>query len=120
MIIIYHKPNCSTSLQALALLKKNTKEEIRVVEYLKEVPTQKELKDLVKLLGIKTEQLVRKKEPMFKEQYEGKKISSAEWLRILTRNPILIERPIVVKGNKAILGRPPELILTLFENSKHL
>ena len=114
MITIYHKSNCSTSLQALALLKKNTKDEIRVVEYLNAVPTQKELKELVKRLGIKPEQLVRKKEPLYKERYEGKKITSAEWLRILTQNPILIERPIVIKDKKAILCRPPELVLTLF------
>jgi arsenate reductase len=116
MITIYHKPNCSTSLQALALLRQHTTEEIRVVEYLNEMPTQKELKELVKLMGIKAEQLVRKKEPLYKEQYEGKKLTAAEWLRVLTKNPILMERPIVVRGTKAILGRPPEQVLQLFSH----
>ena len=65
------------------------------------------------MLGMKAEQLVRKKEPLYKEKYEGKKISNSEWIKILNENPILIERPIVVKDGKAIIGRPIETILDL-------
>ena len=60
---------------------------------------------------MKAEQLVRKKEPLYKKKYEGKKISNAEWIKILNQNPILIERPIVVKDGKAIIGRPVETIV---------
>ena len=76
-----------------------------------ETPDENELRDIVKMLGITAEQLVRKKEPLYKEQYEGKEISDVEWLHILKENPILIERPIVVLGDKAIIGRPPETII---------
>ena len=94
-------------------MKANTKEEIQTVEYLVATPSQKEIKEILKMLGMKAEQLVRKKEPLYKEKYEGKKISNSEWIKILNENPILIERPIVVKDGKAIIGRPIETILDL-------
>ncbi|HEX5000979.1 MAG TPA: ArsC/Spx/MgsR family protein [Bacteroidia bacterium] len=111
MITIYHKSNCSTSLKVLSLIKSNIKGPVRIIEYLKEIPTQKELKELVKMLGIKPEGLVRKKEPLYKDEYEGKKITGAGWIKILSQHPILIERPVVVKGTKAIIARPPETVL---------
>jgi arsenate reductase len=97
----------------MALIKSHTREPVETVEYLVEVPTQKEIREILKMLGIKAEQLVRRKEKLYKEKYEGKKISDAEWVRILSKNPILIERPIVVKGNKAVIGRPVEKIIDL-------
>ena len=71
------------------------------------------------MLGIKAEQLVRKKESVYKELFEGKKISNSEWIKILVKHPILIERPIVVLGDKAIIGRPPETIVEFLKNEKH-
>lgn len=112
MLTIYYKPNCSTCRTALQILKETTKEKIETIEYLINTPTQKELKGIIKMLGIKPEQLVRKKESLYKEKYEGRKITGSEWIKILTQNPILIERPIIVKGNKAIIGRPTETIIT--------
>jgi len=111
LITIYHKSNCSTSLKVLSLIKSNTKAPVRIIEYLKEVPTQKELKELVKMLGVKPEALVRKKEPLYKDEYEGKKITGAGWIKILSQHPVLIERPVVVKGTRAIIARPPESVL---------
>lgn len=111
MLKIYFKPNCSTCQTALKLARENTKEEIQTVEYLVEVPKQKDIKELLKLLGIKAEQLVRKKESLYKEHYEGKKISNSEWIKILVQHPILIERPIIINGDKAIIGRPAETIV---------
>lgn len=113
MLKIYFKPNCSTCQKALKLAKDNTNEKIETTEYLVEVPTEKEIRDILKMLGIKAEQLVRKKESLYKEKYEGKKFSNSQWIKILHKNPILIERPIVVKGNKAVIGRPVEKILDL-------
>lgn len=92
-------------------MKGATKEKIETIEYLVEIPTIDELKEIVKMLSIKPEDLVRKKEPLYKEQYEGKKITGTQWLKILHQNPILIERPIIIKGNKAIIGRPVEKIV---------
>ena len=113
MIKIYFKPNCSTCLTALSLLKENSDEEYALIEYLVEIPSEKEIKEILKMLGMKAEDLVRKKEKLFKEKYEGKKISNTEWINILHKNPILIERPIFVKDGKAIIGRPVERILEL-------
>ena len=117
MLKIYFKPNCSTCQTALKLIKDHSDEEIQIVEYLVETPTQKELKEMVKMLGIKPFELVRKKEPLYKEVYEGMKITGSEWIRILTKNPILIERPIVVDGNKAIIGRPVEKIVNFIRKN---
>lgn len=112
-IIIYHNNRCTKSRCALEMIDKKTKEFL-VIEYLKNPPSEKELKELLKKLGMKAEDIIRKKESLFKEKFEGKKFSESEWIKILTRNPILIERPIVVKGNKAVIGRPTENILKLF------
>jgi arsenate reductase len=94
-------------------VKENSVEDYELVEYLVKVPSEKEIKEILKMLGMKAEDLVRKKEKLYKEKYEGKKISNAEWIKILHKNPILIERPIVVKGGKAIIGRPVEKILEI-------
>ncbi|MCX6276377.1 MAG: arsenate reductase (glutaredoxin) [Bacteroidetes bacterium] len=114
MIQIFYKPNCSTSISALQLLKKNSKEEIEKIEYLIDTPSEKELKAILKLLGMKASEFIRKKEPLYKEKYEGKKLTEAGWIKIMVENPILIDRPVVIKGGKAILCRPAEKVLELF------
>jgi len=111
MLKVYFKSNCATCRTALQLIKANSNEELETIEYLVETPTQKELKEIIGMLGIKPEELVRKKEPLYKEKYEGKKITGAQWIKILNQNPILIERPIIISGDKAIIGRPVEKII---------
>lgn len=113
-LAIYHKSNCSTSLKARGFLL-NEGIEFETIEYLKTPPTQKEIKSLLKMLGMKAENIVRKKESLFKEKFAGKKLTESEWIKVLAENPILIERPIIVKGNKAIIGRPPEKVLDLLK-----
>ena len=93
--------------------KKHTGEKIETTEYLIDIPSEEDIRSLLKMLGIKAEQLVRKKEKLYKEKYEGKKLSEAQWIKILHKNPILIERPVVIKGRKAILGRPAEKVLDI-------
>jgi arsenate reductase len=110
MLRVYFKPNCSTCRTALSLVKENTNEELELVEYLVEVPSEKEIREILKMLGMKAEQLVRKKEPLYKKKFEGKKFTNAEWIKILHKHPILIERPILVKDGKAIIGRPVDKI----------
>jgi arsenate reductase len=118
MLKVYFKPNCATCQTALKLMKDNTEEKIEKIEYLVDTPSEKEIKEILKMLGIKAEQLVRKKEPLFKENYEGKKISNSEWVKILHKNPILIERPIVISGDKANIGRPVETIIEFLNPKK--
>jgi arsenate reductase (glutaredoxin) len=119
MLKVYFKANCATCQTALKLMRDNTKEKFEKIEYLVETPSEKEIKEILKMLGVKAEQLVRKKEPLYKENYEGKKISNAEWIKILHDNPILIERPILVDGDKAIIGRPVETIVEFINPKKN-
>lgn len=110
MITIYHKPNCNTSNRAMAYLRESGKK-FKVIHYLETVPSPEEIAILLKKIGITAEQLVRKKEPLFQELYSKKKFTEQEWIDILHRHPILIERPILVKRTRAIIGRPPEILL---------
>lgn len=110
--IIYHNPRCSNSREALSLLEKSN-EDFEVIEYLKHAPSIEELTKILSKLKLKPEELVRKKEALYKEKFEGKKYTDKQWIEILCNNPVLIERPLVVKGNKAIIGRPPRKILEI-------
>ncbi len=112
MTKIFHNPRCSKSRQTLQLLE-DKNESVEVVEYLNSPPTVSELKDIVNLLGIKPEQLLRKGEAIFKEEFKGKELSDDEWIEAMVANPKLIERPIVIKNGKAALGRPPENVLDI-------
>lgn len=116
-ITIYHNTRCSKSREALEILTKN-KCEFEVREYLKTPPTKKELKDLLAKLGCKPIDIVRKKEELFVKKFSNKKFTDAEWIQILTEHPELIERPIVIDGYKAVIGRPPELVLELIKRKK--
>ncbi len=109
---IYHNPRCSKSRQTLKLIQERGLEP-EVIRYLDMPPTKEELRSLLKKLGLKAEELVRKGEALYKERYKGKELSEEDWLDVLSQNPRLIERPIVVKGSKAVLGRPPEKVLEL-------
>lgn len=72
-----------------------------------------ELKSILKKLGLNVQDIIRKKEPLFLEKFKNKKLSDEKWIEILVKNPVLIERPIVMKGNMAVIGRPPENVLAL-------
>ncbi len=108
-ITVYHNPRCSKSRNAVQFLEeKNIK--ISIVEYLKNNPTKENLKDILKKLGMKAEELIRKGEADFKENFKGKELSEDEWIDAMVRFPKLIERPIVIKNNKAVVARPLEKI----------
>lgn len=104
---IYHNPRCTKSRETLAIIK-NAGIEPEVVEYLKDVPSSAEIKDLLMKLNLKATDIIRKGEAVYKEKFKGKEFGEEEWIQIMTEYPKLIERPIVVRGNKAVLGRPPE------------
>ena len=110
---IYHNPRCSKSRKALALIKE--KGEIpEIIEYLKEPISIEDLSLLLRMLKIKPIKLIRKNEKIWKENYNGKKLSGDEIMMAMVENPKLIERPIVVKNEKAIICRPPHKVLNLF------
>lgn len=109
MITIYHNPRCTKSRQGLQLLEESGKE-FKVVKYLENIPTEKELTDIISLLGIKPIELVRKNEAVWKENYKGKELSDKEIIKAMVENPKLVERPIVINGKKAVIGRPTENI----------
>jgi arsenate reductase len=111
-IIVWHKTNCSTSCNTMDFLKKK-KIKPEVFLYLETVPTEEEIKSVLKKLGIKAEELIRKKESIYKEKFTDKKMSEEKWIKAMMKYPILIERPIIIKGNKAVIGRPTERILEL-------
>lgn len=111
-IRIYYNPRCSKCRAALALIEERGYN-AEVVEYLKTPPSKEELRSLLKKLGMQPVEIVRKGEDIFKEQYAHRTLSAEEWLDALVTHPILIERPIVVRGNKAVVARPPEKALAL-------
>ena len=112
MIKIYHNSRCSKSRQGLELLE-NSGKEFEVIKYLENVPTEKELTEIIKLLSITPIQLVRKTEKIWKENYKGKELTDAEVIKAMLENPKLIERPIVINNNKAVIGRPTEAISSI-------
>ena len=115
MIEIYHNPRCRKSREGLAILQESG-QSFKIVEYLKEVPSKNSLAQIVKKLGIKPAQLLRVNEAVWKEQFKGKKLSDDEILEAMVKHPKLIERPIVISGDRAVLGRPPELIAEFISN----
>lgn len=109
MTTIYHNPRCSKSREGLEILKASG-EQFATVLYLEEPLPEARLKELLKQLGIAPKDLIRKGESIWKERYKGKDLSDEALISAMAKHPKLIERPIVVKGNKAIIGRPPEKI----------
>jgi len=112
MIKIYHNPRCGKSREGLELVEKSGKA-FEVVKYLTDVPSFEELQTIIKLLGIAPIELVRQKEDVWVKNFKGKEVSDEAIIKIMIENPILIERPIVINGNKAVIGRPPEKILDI-------
>ena len=109
---IYHNPRCSKSRQTLQLIK-DAGVDVEVVEYLNAIPTKEELEMILMKLNLKPTDIIRKGEAVYKEKFKNSNFNDDEWIKIMIEYPKLIERPIVVKGNKAILGRPPENVLEL-------
>jgi arsenate reductase (glutaredoxin) len=111
---IFHNPHCSKSREALKIIKEQGIEP-EIIDYLKTPPTEAKLRELLFLLGMKPEEIIRKKEKVFLENYKDKNFSDDEWIEILCENPVLIERPIVVENGKAVIGRSAEKVLELMK-----
>ncbi len=114
MIRIYHNPRCTKSRQGLEAVGKSG-EQFEVVKYLENILTKDELRQVLGYLKMSADNLVRKNEVIWKENYRGRDLSEDEILDAMIENPKLIERPIVIKGNKAVIGRPTEKILNLIK-----
>lgn len=112
MTKIYHNPRCRKSREALELLQAKN-EDIEIIKYLEEPLSKTSLKALIELLGIRPIQLVRKGESVWKSDFKDKELSDSEVIDALLKHPKLMERPIVVKNKKAVIGRPLEDVLTI-------
>ena len=109
---IYHNPRCSKSRQTLQLIR-DAGIEPEVVEYLKTPPSAAELDRILKRLDLQPVEVMRKKEAEYAEHVAGKKLTRKQAIALLVEYPRLLERPIVVEGERAVIGRPPENVLAL-------
>ncbi len=111
-IVIYHNPRCSKSRATLALIQeKGIAPEI--IEYLDTAPSESEMDAILSKLGMEPADLMRKGEDEYKEHIKGKDLSRAEAIALMVKYPRMIERPVVVNGDKAAVGRPPESVLAI-------
>ncbi len=115
MLTIYHNPRCSKSREALTLLAQYTKQ-VNVIEYLKTPPTVEELTSLLNMLGVTARQLMRSKEAEYTELgLDNPALTEQQLIIAMHTTPKLIERPIIVNGNKAAIGRPASNILAILK-----
>ncbi len=112
-VYIYHNPRCSKSRACLEALPKFT-DDVKVIKYLEQTFTEETLKDVLQKLGMQPMELIRTGEAVYKEKIKGQDLSNEQLISLMVENPSLIERPIVVKGDKAVVARPTEEIEKLF------
>lgn len=115
MIQIYHNPRCGKSRNCLAFLGESD-QEYEIIPYLTETPTFDELKKLLEKLNLQPIELVRTKEKIWIENYKEKALSDTQIIQTMIDNPVLIERPIVVKDGKAIIGRDLDKVASFLES----
>jgi arsenate reductase len=109
---IYHNPRCSKSRQGLSILNE-AKVDFEIIEYLKTPLSKNEIIDIVSKLKIEPIDLIRKNEAVWKDNFKGQDLSNEQIINAMVTYPKLIERPIVIHGNKAVIGRPPEKIISI-------
>lgn len=114
MIEVYHNPRCGKSRNCLAFLD-NTKEEYKIIKYLEEVPSQEELSSLLQKLNLKPIELVRQKEKIWIDNYKNQELTDEAIIQAMIAHPILIERPIIIKGDQAIIAREADKIEAFFK-----
>ncbi len=110
MTTLYHNPRCSKSREALQILQQ-ANEPVEVVLYLKDTLSEGALKKIIQQLGVSALELIRKNEPVWKQNYKNKSLTEDELITAMVNNPKLIERPIAIKNGKAVIGRPPQEVL---------
>jgi len=114
-LVIYHNPRCSKSRETLQILEHNNLAP-KVIEYLDEPPTRQELKEIIGMLGISARDLLRTGEPVYQDtELDSAALSEDEIIAAICTHPILLQRPIVVSGERAVIGRPPAKVLEIIE-----
>ena len=116
---VYHNPRCSKSRMALSHLE-DMGATVEVIEYLKSIPSKEEMKSVLKKLNMPAIDIIRKGEQEYKDNFKDKELSNDEWIDAMVKYPKLIERPIVIKSNKAVVARPAERIDELTYKSKSM
>jgi arsenate reductase len=115
-VTIWHNPRCSKSRAALQLLRDNGVEP-EIVEYLRSPPDSAAIARALSLLGMTPRELMRRNEPVYRELgLDDETLSDAELIDAMAKHPILIERPVVATGRKAVLGRPPERVQDILDD----
>jgi arsenate reductase (glutaredoxin) len=109
MIRIYHNPRCRKSRAGLEYLQDKTGD-FDIIDYIKNGISQEEIREILEKMNTTPSNLVRTQEDYYKKELRGKDIPEEEWIHILSENPSLIQRPIIVTEHKAVLGQPPENI----------
>lgn len=114
---IYHNPRCQKSRQTLKIIQ-DAQVDFEIRKYLDDPPSREELQIVLDKLDIKPLSLIRKNEDLYKKEYQGKDLTDEEWIDVMIEHPRLIERPVVIHADKAIIGRPPENVRELLEGEK--
>ena len=114
MYLIYHNPRCKKSRAGLQFLEENGLT-FEIKKYLDEGLTADELKAVFEKMGRRPGEMIRKQEEVYKKQYKGKQLTDDEWIEAIIKNPKLLNRPIVVHGDKAVWGDPPENIKAIMD-----
>lgn len=109
---IYHNPRCRKSRQTLEIIQ-DSGVDFTIRKYLENPPTRDELREVLAILDISPQALIRKNEALYKDEYKNRDLTEEEWLDVLVEHPRLIQRPIVIDGNRAVIGRPPENVREL-------
>jgi arsenate reductase (glutaredoxin) len=111
--IIYHNSRCRKSRGGLEFLKNHT-EDFEIVEYLKTGLSPEDISKLLKQLNMKVHDIIRTQEDVYKKELKGKNFTDQEWIKIISSNLKLLKRPIIVKGNKAVIGETEDAVASLF------
>lgn len=115
MITVWHNPKCAKSREAVKMVEEKG-EEVTVVKYMDELKTRDEIKSMLKLLGVSARELMRTKEDIYKELGLAKESDESKLIDAMAAHPKLIERPILIEGNKAIIGRPIEKVIEFLKH----
>jgi arsenate reductase len=110
MYLVYHNPRCKKSRAGLEFLQNNTNEEIKIKKYLNEGLDVKEIKEILSKLNLKVDKILRTQEKFYKENIKNKDLNDDEKIKLITEEPKLLHRPVIIKDKKAVIGDPPENI----------